>query len=177
MGLRKNRKRSLMKNLFIFAGVVAALSAPSVADTDMKYQNISRQLVAEANVALKSEKVEDARLLFERALVAFPANTNALLGLGRTHEAKGKVGLGLKYYRQALEIEPNDKGALEIQALAFLKREMLDRADANRAKLARLCPKGCKALENIETALDAYLAQDKVAENSEVAPKEPSEAP
>ena len=155
-----------MIKTIIIVGLMALIATPVEASSDTKYKNISRQLVAEANVALETAQVDDARLLFERALVAYPANTNALLGLGRTHEAKGQLGRGLKYYRQALEIEPNDKGALEIQALAFLKREMLDRADANRAKLARLCPNGCAALETVETALEAYLAEDKVATNS-----------
>jgi len=166
-----------MKNLFIVAGLLAAVSIPSMADIDGKYQNISRQLVFEANVALKAEKIDDARLLFERALVAYPANTKALLGLGKTHEAKGQVGRGLKYYRQALEIEPNDAGALEIQALAFLKREMLDRADANRAKLARLCPKGCEALDSVETALEAYLAQNKDADTAAAKIAEAAKSP
>lgn len=150
-------------------GLLAFIASPLQASSDMKYKNISRQLVAEANVALKALEIDEARLLFERALVAYPANTNALLGLGRTHEAKGQVGRGLKYYRQALEIEPNDKGALEVQALAFLKREMLDRADANRAKLVRLCPNGCAARESVETALEAYLAEDKMAANTATA--------
>jgi len=157
----------LINKLFFAASLIAVVSTPSFSQTDVKYQNISRQLVAEAAMALEAEKVSDAQLLYERALVADPANTNALLGLGRSHEVQGRVGRGLKYYRQALEIEPNDKAALEVQALAFLKREMLDRADANRAKLARLCPEGCTALDTVETALEAYLAQDKAEEKTE----------
>ena len=151
----------MIKNFLVSVCVVSALSLPGEAQTDNKYKNISRQLVAEASAALASEKATDAQLLFERALVANPANTHALLGLGRSHEAQGRVGRSLKYYRQALEIEPNDQPALEAQALAFLKRDMMDRADANRAKLARLCPNGCTALDSVETALEAYLIEDK----------------
>ena len=143
------------------AALIFAISNSATAETDSKYRNISRQLVAEAIVAMSAERATDAQLLFERALTADPANTEALLGLGRSHEAQGRVGRGLKYYRQALEIEPNDTVALEAQALAFLKREMLDRADANRAKLARLCPNGCGALDSVESALEVYIAENK----------------
>jgi len=166
-----------MKKILVAVSLVALFSVPIQASSDTKYINVSRQLVAEANVALQAEQVEDAKLLFERALVAYPANTNALLGLGRTHEAKGEIGRGLKYYRQALEIEPNDQGLLEIQALAFLKREMLDRADANRAKLVRLCPNSCTELETVESALKAYLAKDKVAVNSASNAENPADKP
>jgi len=172
------RKPSLMRKIIVAVGLLALVASPLQASSDTKYKNISRQLVVKANVALRALEIDEARLLFERALVAYPANTNALLGLGRTHEAKGQVGRGLKYYRQALEIEPNDMGALEVQALAFLKREMLDRADANRAKLVRLCPNGCTALENVETALEAYLAEDKIAANAAIVmPTEAKENP
>lgn len=154
----------MIKKAIFSAALVTAISFSAVGETDGKYRNISRQLVAEANIAMGAERATDAQLLFERALTADPANIEALLGLGRSHEAQGRVGRGLKYYRQALEIEPNDKVALEAQALAFLKREMLDRADANREKLARLCPNGCDALDAVESALEAYLAVDKIKE-------------
>lgn len=169
------RKRSLIKNLLLVGVVAVAVSAPSTAQTDTKYQNISRQLAAEALVALEADKAVDAQLLFERSLVADPANTKALLGLGRSHEAQGRIGRGLKYYRQALEIEPNDKIALEAQALAFLKREMFDRADANRAKLVRLCPNGCKTLDTVEIAIEAYLAEEESQKTAEAKPKEKPE--
>jgi tetratricopeptide (TPR) repeat protein len=160
----------LIKKILFATSLFVIVSAPLTADTDPKYKNISRQLVAEAMAAFDTDKKDDARLLFERALVADPANTHALIGLGKTYEAQGRVGRGLKYYRLALEIEPNDQNSLKIQALAFLKREMLDRADANRAKLVRLCPKGCAALEKVETALEAYLAQPETTQKTAEAP-------
>jgi len=149
-----------LKKFMLVAGLLAfsnlGVSASQVGD---KYASISSQLVVQAEVELSSDHATDAQLLFERALVANPANIRALLGLGRAHEAQGRIGKGLKYYRQALEIEPNDIPALEAQALAFLKREMFDRADVNRDKLARLCPSGCEALEHVDVAIEAYLAK------------------
>lgn len=137
----------------VFAGAATASD---------KYKDTSRILVSEASMALASEKAEDAQLLFERALVAHPANLEALVGLGKSHEAQGRVGRGLKYYRQALAIDPNAHAALEAQALAFLKRDMVDRAQSNRDKLARLCSAGCDALSTVEAALDGYVAKDTV---------------
>lgn len=144
-----------------------ALSGQATADS--KYQDVSKLLVREAQMAQKADKVAEAQTLFERALVADPANLNALIGLGKTHEAQGRVGRGLKYYRQALAIDPNEHVALEAQAVAFLKRDMIDRAEANRDKLARLCTDGCAALDSVTVALGTYKAEkaEMVAENGE----------
>lgn len=162
----------LFLRVLMSISVVGFVSASATAQTENRYQRVSSQLVVQANSVLETNQFSDAQLLYERALVAFPSNTAALIGLGRSHEGQGRVGKGLKYYRQALEIEPNDQRALEVQALAFLKRDMKDRADDNRDKLARLCAGGCAALVTVETAIEAYQTTmsektTSVAENKE----------
>ncbi len=152
---------------FTAAALAGALIATGTVAANDRYKDASRMLVSEASMALKAEKSEEALVLYERALVADPANLNALIGLGKTHEVQGRVGRGLKYYRQALAIDPNAQSALEAQAVAFLKRDMVDRAEANRDKLARLCSTGCRALETVRTALDGYKAEKASAELAE----------
>lgn len=149
----------VFSKVLLSISLTAAVAFSASAQTETKFQKVSRHLVAQANVALDTEQFAEAQLLYERALVAAPANIAALIGLGRSHEGQGRVGKGLKYYRQALEIEPNDQRALEVQALAFLKRDMKDRADSNREKLARLCTAGCSALATVETAIEAYQVE------------------
>ncbi len=148
-----------MKKLIFACAVGAMFATPVAAQTSERHQSMSKQFVAKAQAAMLAEKSDDAQLLFERAIVANPANVDALIGLGQAHERMGAVGKGLKYYRQALEIEPNDQAALEKQALAFLKRDMADRAEDNRDKLARLCLGGCEALSKVTTAIEEYNAQ------------------
>jgi len=140
-------------------GLALSLSVSVSATTSPKFRAISEQLVSNAYAALSGEDIKQARDFFERALVANPANINALVGLGKTHEVMGSVGKGLKYYRQALEIEPNDHSALENQAIAFLKRDMSDRAQDNLDKLVRLCPNGCSALSTVQTAVDKHTSK------------------
>jgi len=147
----------------VFIAASVALASPSTANE--KYRDAARQLEREAAVALDAARIEEALTLYERALVANPANVQVLIGLGRTHEALGRVGRGLKYYRQALAVDPNALPALEAQAVAFLKRDLVERSEANREKLARLCPTGCDQLESVETALEAYKAEKAAASN------------
>jgi tetratricopeptide (TPR) repeat protein len=154
-------------NFLIVAGLVGSLAFGVNAQVNDKYKNASRHLVVEADLALVDAKTDEAVVLFESALVADPANLDALIGLGKAHEAQGHVGLGLKYYRQALELDPNALPALEAQALAFLKRDILVRAENNRDKLAKLCTDSCKPLEAVDTALEAYKSEKAAAETSE----------
>ncbi len=157
--------RARFLKMTTLAGMVAVSAATSghVAADD-KYRNVSKTLVSQAVMAQKSDRAEEAQILFERALVADPANLQALIGLGKTHEAQGRVGRGLKYYRQALAIDPNEHIALEAQAVAFLKRDLVERAEANHAKLERLCTDGCKALDAVAGALDSYRAEKAEAD-------------
>ena len=148
-----------LRNLVIVAAFGAALTGPTWAQTADKYQQLSAKLVGEATAAMAADRAVDAQALLERALVANPANLEALIALGKAHEAQGRVASGLKYYRKALEIEPNDKAALERQAIAYLKRNLSAKAELNREKLARICQKGCDALENVASAIDEYRAK------------------
>ena len=156
-----------MRVVSVFAVSVAALVvslSPLAAETGKKFQAVSDKLAAEAATALLAQPAggdgsNGAQVLYERALVANPANIAALIGLGRTHEKGGRVGKSLKYYRQALELEPNHLDALGLQGKAFLSKEMLDRAEANRDKLSRLCPQSCQQLDDLEVAIEGYKAE------------------
>ena len=158
-----------------FKGLVAVAvlcAAPAWAGVSKKYREASEALVQAGYYA---ENAEGARDLFERALAADPGNVNALVGLGRAHEDLGRVGTGLKYYRRALTIEPNHRRALEAQALAFLKKDSLDKAERNRARLERICGRsGCDELDVVTQAISAHLAGEVAIADPE---PEPGEAP
>ncbi|MFC3050916.1 tetratricopeptide repeat protein [Kordiimonas pumila] len=149
----------MFSKVILVSGFAIALSSVALAETSPKFQAISKQLVVSAEAAQVEEKSDDAMVLYERALVANPSNVDALVGLARTHEILGSVGKGLKYYRQALEIEPDDTSALEGQAVAFIKRDMTDRAKDNLDKLVKLCPEGCASLSIVEAAIADYDAK------------------
>ncbi|WP_262691811.1 tetratricopeptide repeat protein [Kordiimonas aestuarii] len=153
-----------IRHLVMISALMGAVASPAFAQTAEKYRLLSSELVTKAQHSLNAEKAHDAQMLYERALVANPANVDALIGLGRAHEAQGHVGSGLKYYRKALEIEPNDKDALEVQAIAFLKRNLAAKAEGNREKLARLCQAGCAELEAVDTAIEEYRAKQASAD-------------
>lgn len=152
--MRKNFKATVGSGVVAFMVMSSGVGATQVAE---KYLEVSDALVVEATSKITSNDTAEAQALFERALVANPANIQALIGLGKTHEAQGRVGRGLTYYRKALMIDPNALRALEAQAVAFLKRDMPERAADNRDRLAQLCGE-CEPLRTVTSALANYEA-------------------
>lgn len=159
-------KQTILLSLILVVGLTAG--SPARADVSQKYAKASQTLLEQGRYAVSEDDLYAALDYFERALVANPKNVAVLVALGRTHEKLGSVGTGLKYYRLALEIEPNNLEALKAQSLAFLKKDAVDRAENNRARLERLCAdEGCEALSVVEEAIQKHLSEKLAANNNE----------
>lgn len=143
------------------------LTVASHAQTAEKYHKISDSYVALASQTLNSGNAAEAQALYEKALVANPSSVKALVGLGKAHTAQGRSGRGLKYYRFALEVTPNNKPALVEQSLAFLKKGNIDRATSNQLILERLCSDGCAELSSVNAAIDDFRAHPPEVKNLE----------
>lgn len=154
----------MLQKTFLISAVLIGVSMPASAQVADDYSAISAKLSAKAELALSAGDAIAAQADFERALVADPANVGAMIGLGKSHEAVGRTGKGLRYYRLALDMEPNYIPALEAQALAFIKAGFADRASANLTILERLCPETCSARESVAKAINMHTT--KLAENT-----------
>lgn len=95
-----------------------------------------------------------AQRLFERAIVANPANAPAYAHLGAVHHATGDVRLARKYFGIALSIDPT-----ELDALSGLAR--LDIAEGNREAAAerlrvlRIHCESCEQTRDIARMLES----------------------
>ena len=107
---------------------------------------VSVALLEKGKAALAAGDLEAADDAFEAALVADPANRAAFVAMGRVAIAQELYGQAFQMTRKALTLEPTDRDALQVQTEALVKMGALDRAKANRAKLAKLCPTGCAQL-------------------------------
>ena len=52
---------------------------------------------------------------------------------------------------KALNIDPENKSALEYQGELFVETNRLDQANINVGKLQKLCPESCTELEKLES--------------------------
>jgi len=61
-----------------------------------------------------------------------------------------------KYYATALKIKPDHLGALEYQGELFLMLDQLEKANANLAKLLRLCGDNCHEYLDLKTDIASH---------------------
>jgi tetratricopeptide (TPR) repeat protein len=154
------RPLAVIFSLIITGPVLAKAAAPATA---------SQQLAARAQSAAALNKTTEALDLYESAVAADPKNIAAYVGLGRTYEAAGMQGRALRYYRLALDINPNDLGALEAQALGMMAKGAPTKAQAPLDRIRKLCPKSCPTLVRVDAAF-AKTAQ-KTGVNNRIVPR------
>lgn len=95
---------------------------PGVSKADVWFQK--------AFMAHQSGKLEEAEALYRRVLRKTPADMETLYLLGTLCSQLGKHDEGIKYFKKALEIDPDHPEALNNAGLALIG---LDRSNANEA--------------------------------------------
>ena len=73
--------------------------------------------------------------------------------LGFSLRNQGDTTTAQTWYQKALEFDPDHKGALEYQGELYVKLGDLAKAQANLARLVKLCPQGCEEREDLEQAI------------------------
>ena len=90
---------------------------------------------------------------FETALAIDPKNRTAYIGIARAMQAQGLHGTAVKYYREALQLDPNDLAALEGQGAALAQRGAKARAQANLDRIRQLCKTACAEARKLAMAI------------------------
>ncbi|MEC7465041.1 MAG: tetratricopeptide repeat protein [Pseudomonadota bacterium] len=73
--------------------------------------------------------------------------------LAFTYRKLDKFAESEEYYVKALNLEPDNKSALEYQGELFIETNRIDLANANIKKLQNLCPNSCEELEKLQSYL------------------------
>lgn len=107
----------------------------------------------------------------ETALVVDPRNRAAYVALARVAQAQKLPGKAIKFYYEALKLEPNDLSALAGQGEALVQRGAVERAKRNLERIKTLCKSDCPQA----TTLAAVIAKGPPAEV--VAARVPDAAP
>jgi Tfp pilus assembly protein PilF len=102
----------------------------------------------------------EATDLFETALAVDPRNRQAYIGLAQAAEGEKLPGKAIKFYFDALKLEPNDVNALAGQGEALVERGAVDRARQNLTHIRTVCGKPCPQA----TILAAAIAKGPPAE-------------
>ena len=140
---------------FLVLGVAATLLASPVvgqrADNQILPRSVELQRQAEAHVV--AGKLVEAAELLETSLAVDPRNRAAFVELARVAQKQRLFGKTIRLTNKALELEPNDLDAIQVQGQAMVELGALPRARENLAKLQRICTNGCKQLNALSAAI------------------------
>jgi len=115
----------------------------------------SQALVDEGYAAQKKGELVQANDLYEAALAVDPANRAAYIALAQVARSQSLPGKAVRYYREALRLDPEDQGALAGQGEALIQRGAVEKARGNLARLRSLCRQDCAAARDLAAALEA----------------------
>ena len=117
-------------------------------------------LAQQGQALTQDGKYNEAMDALETALVVDPRNRAAYIALGRVAQAQKLPGKAIRFYAEALKLEPNDVDALAGQGEAFVERGAVERGRQNLAKVQTACKGACPQAG----ALAAAIAKGPPAE-------------
>jgi tetratricopeptide (TPR) repeat protein len=128
------------------ATAFAAFAAPALA-----HPNPS--ILARSHAAEAKGQIAEALLLIQSAIVAHPADPKNYIALGDLYTRTGHPKAALKYYDDALFIDPIDKAALKGMALSDLALGNEAGAQKNLDLLEQTCGARCAETLAVRDAL------------------------
>ncbi len=143
----------------IFRAFVAA-AALSLATSAFAVDNvISKDAPELASVRAKIKAKDFKAAIAElEPMLATVQHADVYNLLGFSLRKSGDMKQAATFYAKALDFDPDHKGALEYQGEMFVELGQMDKAKANLAKLAKLCPTGCEEREDLEKAISTSSA-------------------
>ncbi|HVQ08335.1 MAG TPA: tetratricopeptide repeat protein [Allosphingosinicella sp.] len=139
----------------------------------------STSLVSQAEAQTAAGRHQEAIDLLETALAVDPGNRGAYIALGRVAQAQRLPGKAVRYYADALRLEPNDVTALASQGEAFVQRGAVDRARANLQRVQTLCGQPCPQAQQLAGVIQRGPPADVLAAQrpERGAPPTPTQTP
>jgi Tfp pilus assembly protein PilF len=120
----------------------------------------SMALTDQAQALTAQGRYSEATDLLETALAIDPRNRQAYVGLAKAAQGQKLPGKAVKFYYEALKLEPNDLNALAGQGEALVQRGAVEKAKQNLARIKTLCHGTCTQA----TQLAAVIAKGPPAE-------------
>ncbi|WP_374527243.1 tetratricopeptide repeat protein [Novosphingobium sp.] len=96
-------------------------------------------LVQQGRAALAGGNADGAIDAFESALAIQPGHVAIYLNLAEASRKQGMQGKALHYYREALELEPDNQFAIAGEGMALVEKGATEKAKRNLARLEQLC--------------------------------------
>jgi tetratricopeptide (TPR) repeat protein len=113
----------------------------------------SLALTEQARTLHAGARYQEAIDVLETALAVDPRNRQAYIGLGRVAQSQKLPGKAVRFYQEALALEPNDVNALAGQGEALVQRGAVERAKTNLERLKSVCASPCPQAVNLAAVI------------------------
>lgn len=113
----------------------------------------SLALLQQGRAAQTAGNLDGATDLLESALVVDPRNRGAFITLAEIAKKQGLPGKAIRFYREALLLEPNDVAALRGQGEAMMAKGAVEKAKENLARIKTLCASQCGDATQLAAAI------------------------
>ena len=124
----------------------------------------STALVQQAQAQSAAGHYSEAIDLLETSLALDPRNRAAYIALGHVARAQRLPGKAVRYYADALRIEPNDVNALAAQGEAYVQRGAVERARRNLERVQTLCGRNpCPQAQQLSAVIQRGPPADVLA--------------
>lgn len=98
--------------------------------------------------------LQGANDAFETALAVDPRNRSAFVALGEVARVQGLTGKSIRFYREALLLDPTDLDALAGQGEAMVDKGAIEKAKENLAKMKNICRSTCGEIAMLSAAIE-----------------------
>ena len=113
----------------------------------------SLALLQEGRTALAGGDLDGAQDAIESAVVVDPRNRAAYVALAEIARNRGLPGKAIRFYNEALALEPNDLAALRGQGEALVAKGATERAKQVLAKVRTVCGEQCGEANALAAAI------------------------
>lgn len=110
-------------------------------------------LVAQGRAALDAGQVDVAIDAFEAALAVQPGSVAIYVNLAEATRRQGMQGKALRYYRDALERDPQNQAAIAGEGVALAEKGAIEKARLNLTKLQQICGADCPPTRELAAAI------------------------
>jgi Tfp pilus assembly protein PilF len=135
----------------IILATVASAGWSQKADDQIDARSVA--LTQQAQALNGQARYQEATDLLETALAVDPRNRAAYIGLARAAQGLKLPGKAVKFYYEALQLEPNDVNALAGQGEALVQRGAVERAKRNLDRIKTLCHSTCPQVTTLAAAI------------------------
>ncbi|RNJ64397.1 MAG: tetratricopeptide repeat protein [Porphyrobacter sp. IPPAS B-1204] len=110
-------------------------------------------LIAQGQAALAAGETQAAIDAFEAALAVDPGHTPIFIDLAEAARQSGLQGKAIRYYREALERDPDNFAAIAGEGSALVEKGAIEKAKRNLAKLQSLCGDSCPETVALQSSI------------------------